>query len=100
MTNHDVNVNLTIKRAPKVRQKRKHPVLDVLAIIFAAMLIGAATGSSVVFGVVAGVAILLYLSGARKDRRRTRDGEDLERQSWELTAQWRNQSHVIRTQPT
>jgi hypothetical protein len=62
---HDVNVNLTIKRAPKVHRKR--PVLDVLVILFASALIATAFGSagSVVFGIVASVAILLYLLDAR-----------------------------------
>lgn len=63
---HDVNVNVTIRRAPKVR--RKHPVWDVLVILFAAALISTAFGSagSVVFGIVAGVAILLYLLDAKE----------------------------------
>lgn len=60
----DINLNLTIRRAPRVR--RKHPWWDVLCILFAAALIGAAVGSGVVFGIVAGVGILLYLRGERR----------------------------------
>ncbi len=66
---HDVDVTLTIKRAPKVR--RKHPVWDVLVIIFAAALIGVAAGDLiVVFAVVAGVAILLYVASQISEGRR------------------------------
>lgn len=68
---HDVNVHLTIQRARRVR--RKHPLWDVLVILFAAALIGAAANSSVVFGVVGGVAVLLYLISERHSERKQLD---------------------------
>ena len=58
---HDINVNLSFTPAPP-RPKRRRRLFDVLSILFAAALIGTATGNSgTVFAVVAALAIFLYI---------------------------------------
>ncbi|MGH9920300.1 MAG: hypothetical protein ACRD6W_15715 [Nitrososphaerales archaeon] len=42
-----------------VRQKRRHPLWDIIVIVFACALIGEAIGPTG-FGILAGVMVLLY----------------------------------------
>ena len=57
---HEINLNVSFTPAPP-RPRRRHSLGGVVAILFAAALIGTASGSSIVFGVVAGISLLLYV---------------------------------------
>ena len=52
-----VHLTVGFKRRPP----RRHPVIDILALIFAAALIGTVAGSGTVFAVVAAVVIAAYV---------------------------------------
>ena len=57
---HEVNLYVTFNPAPP-KPRRRHPWREIFWIVLAAALIGTVSGSSVVFGVVAGIAVLLYI---------------------------------------
>jgi hypothetical protein len=90
---HEVNMNLQVSRKP--RPQRRHPILDIFALLFSAALISTVFKSAVVFAVVAAIAIALYVFQAATANSRATEARLTSVRRTHPTGSRRDQAFVV-----